>query len=100
MAAFYAIDPVVLLAGLLMNVVLMAGLLLLFIALKYFHYKDLKLLLNAFVALGGVIVLTVASVLTIIFSVPLNPYFNVAAHVLGGAAAWLLAFDAYRMVRK
>ena len=89
-------DPLVLLVGFVMTLTLLIGLIVYFIKSGYFRYKDLRLMLNSFVALTGVVVLTAASYTNLLAHVRLNPIFEILTHLLSATAAWILAADAYR----
>ena len=88
--------PLVLFVAYLMILLLLIGLIATFLRSKYFHYKDMELLMCAFILF--VVMVFLYTVLyggqTVSFNI--NAYSELLIRGLGSFAAWLLAIDVYR----
>ena len=93
------INPLVMFVGYLMTLLLLIGLISTFVRSKYFDYKDMELLMGAFILLVVTVALYAGFYGMKAFSFSVNVYSEVLIRCLASLAAWLFAMDQYRTAR-
>ncbi len=93
------INPLVMFVGYLMTLLLLIGLIATFVRSKYFAYKDMELLMSAFILLVVMVALYAGFYGMQAFSFSVNAYSEVLIRGLASFAACLFAVDQYRTAR-